>query len=252
MLVIWHLIVLFLTGLIAGFVDSIAGGGGLITVPVLLNLGMGPQDALGTNKLQASFGSGSASWHYARGGTVPLKDCIPGFLLSFAGAALGSIAVQQFDPGFLRRAIPVLLIAVAVYMLVKPSLGAADLHPRMHRRSFYLVFGLLIGFYDGFFGPGTGTFWAMAFVLCLGFNLTRATGYTKVMNFASNLGALLLFLAAGRVHFTAGLVMGAGQLLGARIGSRMVIARGTRFIRPIFISVVLGLTLKLLYDAYFR
>ena len=137
-------------------------------------------------------------------------------------------------------------------MLVKPGLGSEDLHPRMSRGWVYLVFGLFIGFYDGFFGPGTGTFWTMAFVLCLGFNLTRATGYTKVMNFASNLSALLLFLAAGKVHFTAGLVMGAGQFLGARIGSRMVIARGTRFIRPIFISVVLALTLKLLYDAYWR
>ena len=132
MLQTWQLLLLFATGLAAGFVDSIAGGGGLITVPVLLNLGMGPQDALGTNKLQATFGSGSASWHYARGGTVALKDCVPGFLLSFTGAALGSITVQQLDPGLLRRAIPVLLIAVAVYMLVKPGLGSEDLPQPSH------------------------------------------------------------------------------------------------------------------------
>jgi hypothetical protein len=115
---------------------------------------------------------------------------------------------------------------------------------------FDLVFGLALGFYDGFFGPGTGTFWTMAYMLGLGFNMTRATGYTKVMNFTSNLSSLVLFLIGGQAYFAIGLTMGIGQLLGARIGSRMVIARGTRFIRPVFLAVVFLLTLKLLYDSY--
>ncbi len=249
---LWHLPLLFLTGLVAGFVDSIAGGGGLITLPVLLSFGLDPRHALGTNKLQATCGSGSAAWHYARAGTVPLRDCLRGFLFSLLGAALGTLAVRQLDPSFLRRAIPVLLISVAVYTLLKPHLGAEDIHPRMGRLPFDLFFGLLIGFYDGFFGPGTGTFWTMAFMLGLGFNMTRATGYAKVMNFASNVSSLALFLPGGGVYYAAGLTMGIGQVLGARIGSRMVIARGTRFIRPIFISVVLALTVKLLCDAYVR
>jgi len=246
----WHLPLLFATGLAAGFVDSIAGGGGLITMPVLLSLGLSPKEALGTNKLQATCGSGSAAWHYAQARTVEPRDCWRGFLFSFSGAALGALAVQQLNPAFLRRAIPVLLIAVALYMLFKPRLGARDLHPRVPRAVFDVVFGLSIGFYDGFFGPGTGTFWAMAYVLALGFNLTRATGYTKVMNFASNLSALLFFLWGGYVLFAAGLVMGVGQLLGARLGARMVIARGTKFIRPIFLTVVFALSAKLLYDAF--
>ena len=249
---LWHLPFLFLTGLVAGFVDSIAGGGGLITLPVLLSFGLDPQHALGTNKLQATFGSASASWHYAQAKTVPLSDCMRGFVLTLVGAALGALAVQQLDPSILKRAIPFLLIGVAIYTLLKPRLGAEDLHPRMARGVFDLTFGLLLGFYDGFFGPGTGTFWTMAFMLGLGFNMTRATGYAKVMNFASNVSSLALFLICGNVYFTAGLTMGLGQLLGARIGSRMVIARGTRFIRPVFISVVLALTLKLLYDTYGR
>ena len=247
---LWHLPLLFGTGLVAGFVDSIAGGGGLITLPVLLSFGLNPQHALGTNKLQATFGSASASWHYAQAGTVPLRDCLRGFLLSLTGAALGSLAVQQLDPSFLRRAIPVLLIAVAIYTLLKPRLGVEDLHPRLPRGAFDLIFGLLLGFYDGFFGPGTGTFWTIAFMLGLGFNMTKATGYAKVMNFASNVSSLAFFLPGGNVHFAAGLTMGLGQLLGARLGSGMVIRRGTKFIRPIFISVVLALTMKLLYDAY--
>ena len=252
MIVPWQLPLLFGTGLAAGFVDAIAGGGGMITLPVLLSLGLDPQHALGTNKLQATCGSGSAAWHYAQAKTVPPRDCVRGFAFSLAGAVLGTLAVQQLDPSFLKRAIPVLLLAVAIYTLLKPRLGDRDLHPRLERGWFDMLFGLVIGFYDGFFGPGTGTFWTMAFVLGLGFNLTKATGYTKVVNFASNLGSLVFFLLAGSVYFGAGLAMGAGQLVGARIGSRMVIARGTRFIRPIFISVVLVITVKLIYEGYGR
>ena len=247
----WHLPLLFVTGLAAGFVDSIAGGGGMITLPVLLSMGMDPQQALGTNKLQASFGSGSATWHYARAGTVDLRDCGWGFALTFIGAAAGALTVQQVDPDLLKRAIPVLLLAVGIYTLVKPGLGDKDLHPRMNRRGFDFLFGLGLGFYDGFFGPGTGTFWAMAYMLMLGFNMTRATGYTKVMNFASNASSLLVFLVVGQVLFLPGLLMGVAQLLGASLGARMVVRRGTRLIRPIFLTVVLALSARLLWKAYF-
>jgi uncharacterized membrane protein YfcA len=249
---LWQYPLLLATGFAAGFVDSIAGGGGLITIPVLLNLGLDPQQALGTNKLQATFGSGSATWHYAAAKTVPLRDCTRCFIITLLGAAAGALTVQRVSPDFLRRAIPLLLIAVALYVMVQPKLGERDLHPRMERGWFDLVFGLLLGFYDGFFGPGTGTFWALSYVLLLGFNLTRATGYTKVMNFASNLSSLAFFLLGGKVLFAAGLTMGAGQWLGARVGSRLVITRGTRFIRPIFLSVVLTLTAKLLYESFLR
>ncbi|HWQ93327.1 MAG TPA: TSUP family transporter [Clostridia bacterium] len=252
MLELGHLPLLFLTGLAAGFVDSIAGGGGLITLPVLLGSGLDPQLALGTNKLQATFGSGSAAFHFAQAGTVPLRDCARGFLFTVLGAAIGAFAVHQLDPGLLRRVIPVLLIAVVLCFLFKPQLGDLDTHARMPRFTFDLCLGLGLGFYDGFFGPGTGTFWSMAFVLGLGFNLTRATGYTKVMNFASNLSSLIFFLVIGKVDYKAGLVMGLGQLLGARMGARMVILKGTRLVRPVFISVVLALTGKLLYDSYLR
>jgi uncharacterized membrane protein YfcA len=250
----WHLPLLFGTGLAAGFVDSIAGGGGLITMPVLLSFGFDPRDALGANKLQATFGSGSATWHYAQAGTVPLADCKRGFAITFAAAAAGAWLVQGLSADFLKRFIPWLLVAVAVYSLLRPGLGQSDAPPRMKRAWFDVVFGMIIGFYDGFFGPGTGTFWAMAFVLVLGFNFTKATGYTKVMNFASNFSSLLVFLIAGRVLplFWYGVAMGIGQLIGARLGSRTVVKHGARFIRPIFIAVVLAITAKLLYDVHFK
>jgi len=245
----WQLSALFATGVVAGFVDSIAGGGGLLTLPVLLSLGLDPKKALGTNKLQATCGSGSAAWHYGRAGTVAWRDCIRAFTFTLIGAGIGAWGVRQMDPSFLKRALPVLLLGVAVYVLLKPDLGKVDLHPRLPRRTFDAVFGLALGFYDGFFGPGTGMFWTMAFVLGCGFNLTKATGYTKVVNFASNLGSLTFFIF-GDIYLGAGLAMGFGQILGAKLGSGIVIKRGTQFIRPIFISVVLALTLKLAWDNF--
>jgi len=245
----WHLPLLFGTGLVAGFVDSIAGGGGLISVPVLLSFGLDAPVALGTNKLQAAVGSGSAAWHYARAKTVPLEDCARGFVLSLLGAALGTLAVERVDPSFLKRFIPILLLAVALYTLLKPGLGDEDRRPRLAREWFDLAFGLGLGFYDGFFGPGTGSFWAMAYVMLLGLNLTRATAHTKLMNFASNAASLAIFIAGGKAHWDAGLVMGLGQLLGARLGAKMVVARGARFIRPIFIAVVLASAARLLVAA---
>jgi uncharacterized membrane protein YfcA len=251
----WQLILLFGTGLVAGFVDSIAGGGGLITLPVLLSLGVDTNHALGTNKLQAACGSASAAWHYTKAGAVPLKDCTRVFLLSSLGAIFGTLAVERLashHPEYLRRFIPMLLFAVALYVLLKPSLGTEDSKPRIPRLGFDLLFGLGLGFYDGFFGPGAGTFWTMAFVMGLGFNLMKATGYTKVVNFASNLSSLGIFLFRGNIYPLAGLAMGIGQVVGARLGAGVVVTRGTKFIRPVFISVVVALTLKLLYDAYLK
>jgi len=238
---------LFAAAFVAGLVDSIAGGGGLITVPVLMGIGLPPQVALGTNKLQASFGSGSAMLHFVRAGTIKIGDCWPGILWTAAGATLGVWAVQLIDATLLKQLIPWLLAAIAIYTLLSPRLGAEDSHARLNPWLFYLLFGLSIGFYDGFFGPGTGSFWTMALMLLLGCSMLRATATTKVMNFTSNFVALIFFLAVGQVKFTEGIVMGVGQFLGARVGSKLVITRGTAFIRPVFITMVLALVARLIY-----
>jgi uncharacterized membrane protein YfcA len=236
---------IFIVGVAAGWIDSIAGGGGLLTVPVLLNFGLPPADALGTNKLQAVFGSASATWHYGRAGLIDFRNAATGVVFTAIGAALGALMVQRFRPDFLRVIIPFLLIAIAAYFLFRPRLGDADARLRMKSAPFHFMFGLPLGFYDGFFGPGTGSFWAMAYVLLLGFNLKKATAHTKLMNFTSNAAALLMFAVGGKVHLLAGLTMGAGELLGTRLGAKMVIRRGTRFIRPIFIAVVLAIIARL-------
>ena len=239
---------LFLVGLGAGCIDSIAGGGGLITIPVLLGIGLLPQEALGTNKFQASFGSFTAAHHYTHQQVVSLADARPGILMTAVGAILGTWSVQQVDAALLEVVIPFLLILIAVYMLFTPKIGEQESDARVPRLLFYTLFGVGLGFYDGFFGPGVGSFWAIALVVGLGFGLTRATGYTKVMNFTSNLVSLFLFLLGGHVIFSAGLAMAGGQIVGARVGSGLVIRRGARFIRPIYIGVVILTTLKLLYD----
>jgi uncharacterized membrane protein YfcA len=208
--------------------------------------------ALGTNKLQATFGSTSATFHFARAGALSFQECRRAWLLAFLGSLAGTLLVQQLDPAFLKRLVPWLLLAVAVYVWLRPQLGEKDIHPRISRAKFDFIFAFGIGVYDGFLGPGTGTFLALAFMLGLDFNLSKATANTKALNWASNLASLILFLLAQKVWFIAGLIMGVGQWLGARAGSRMVLARGTKFIRPVFLTMVVLLTLKMIYDNYFK
>jgi uncharacterized membrane protein YfcA len=244
------LLLLVAAAFLAGLIDAIAGGGGLITVPALMAIGLPPQVALGTNKLQASFGSASATLHFLRSGTVKLADCVAGICWTAAGAAAGVLAIQRLDPSLLRQIVPWMLMAIAVFTLLSPRLGSEDIHSRLSPKLFYPLCGVAIGFYDGFFGPGTGSFWAMGFVLLLGYSLVRATAHTKVMNFTSNIVSLGIFLYAGQVEMTAGLLMGVAQFLGARIGARLVILKGATLIRPIFIMIVLLITAKLLYQNY--
>ncbi len=248
----WAYPVLFAVGLVAGTVDAIAGGGGLLTLPALLGFGLPVPMVLGTNKLGAVFGSGSASWSFARRGAVRLRDCGPGFALTALGAVGGAYAVRRLDPQFLGTLIPWLLGVIVVYMVFRPKLGETSRHHRMEPGAFYLLFGLVLGFYDGFFGPGVGSFWTIAFVTVLGHDFVRAAGHTKVMNFASNLAALAFFALAGTVCWLPGLALGAGQLLGGRLGAHLAVTRGARFVRPIFLAMAALVALKLIYASLTR
>ena len=236
--------------LVGGFVDSIAGGGGIITVPVLMSVGLPVPLALGTNKLQAAFGSFTASVNYIRKDLADLKDTIPGIIFTAIGAAVGAFTLQRIDPAFLAKVVPIMLIAIFVYLLLSPKFGHTDRRARMNRYAFYATFGLAIGFYDGFFGPGTGNFWTMAFVILLGLNLKSATAHTKIMNFTSNIISLAIFIHGGNVFFKVGLTMAAGQLIGAYIGSHLVITKGVKFVRIFFMTVVAITIAKLVYSTY--
>jgi uncharacterized protein len=242
---------LFFAAMIAGWIDSIAGGGGLITLPSLLAVGLPPHLALGTNKFQSSFGSFTATANHYRRGIIDIRSAVWGIVCTVIGAAAGAYVVQILNSELLEKIIPFLLLAILVYFIFSPRLGDRDQMPRMSERVFYLIFGLSIGFYDGFFGPGTGSFWTFLFVSLLGFNLLRATGYTKLMNFTSNIVSLIAFAIGGNIAFGVGGVMAVGQIIGAYIGSHMAIKRGAGFIRPVFVLVVLVTTIKLFID-YFK
>jgi uncharacterized membrane protein YfcA len=242
---------LWAAAFLAGFVDSIAGGGGIITVPVLLAMGLDPHVALGTNKLQACFGSCTASIHYIRGNLVTLRETVTGICFTAVGAAVGAAAIQMVEAPFLKLLLPVLLMAIFLYMLFSPDAGKLDRRPVMHPSLFYIAAGVGLGFYDGFFGPGTGSFWTIAFVVFLGQNLKKATAHTKVMNATSNLISLAAFLIGGKVLFFPGLLMGTGQLLGATLGSHMVLNKGVRFVRAFFLGVVALTIAKVIHSAYF-
>jgi uncharacterized membrane protein YfcA len=239
---------LFAAAFVAGFIDAIAGGGGLVTVPALLLAGFPPIQTLGTNKLQSLFGSGSATLAYARGGHVALATQLPMAAMSAVGAALGAL-ITTFVPGDVLKALmPVLLIAIALYFLLKPNMGDVDTHRRMSALLFGMTIVPLIGFYDGMFGPGTGSFFMLAFVTLAGFGLLKATAHTKMLNFGSNIGAFLVFAGTGAIHWQVGIVMGIGQLLGAQLGSRLAMRGGAKLIRPLLVVACIALAIKLLAD----
>lgn len=246
----WLLGVLFLVALLAGFIDAIAGGGGLLTVPALLAAGLSPAQALATNKLQSVGGSFSASLYFIRRKAVDLREQKLNIALTFLGSISGALLVQHVKGDILRQLLPLLVIAIGLYFLLMPKIGEEDRQRRLHGLPFALAAGGCVGFYDGFFGPGAGSFYALAFVTLCGYNLAKSTAHAKVLNFTSNLGGLLLFMLGGKVVWLVGLVMLAGQVCGARLGARMVLTRGQTLIRPMIVIVSAVMSAKLLYDSH--
>jgi uncharacterized membrane protein YfcA len=246
------LFLLFLAGFAGGFIDAIAGGGGLITVPALLAAGLPPQIALGTNKFQACVGTTIAVWRYARAGLMNTPWLRLAAGCSLVAGAAGALAVTALSKELLRDIIPWMLATVAVYTALNRRFGLHQGTAKLSPVLFAIFFGTVLGFYDGFFGPGVGSFWAVALVSLMGLDLRHATGYTKAGNLASVIGSLVIFLGNGSVHFIAGGAMIAGQLFGARLGSGLVVQRGAAFIRPVFLTVVFVMTVKLLWDAWQR
>jgi uncharacterized membrane protein YfcA len=234
-------------GMLAGFVDAIAGGGGMIALPALLSVGLPPVAALATNKLQGSIGTAMAALTFWRRGYVSLRALLPAVLLTFAGSLSGALVVRQLDVSLLEVAVPVALIGLALYFLFAPNLSDADKAARLPFGPFVPVMGFAIGFYDGVFGPGTGSFLTIGFVMLFGLGLTRASGNTKVLNLTSNLAALAIFIPAGDVVWPAAIAMAVGQVVGGYIGARTSIRYGARVIRPVVVVVSIALALRLLF-----
>ncbi len=240
------LLIALLVGAGAGLFDTVVGGGGLITLPALLAFGLGPAEALATNKLQGSLGTLAATLQFRRLGLLDLAILGPAALCAFLGSLLGALLVSVLSATTLERIIPLLLLLFAAYFLFSPRIAEEDSQARLGPLPFAVTAALGIGFYDGFFGPGTGSFFSVAIIMLLGFNLRRAIGNTKLLNFASNLGALLVFTLTGHIQWLLGLTLGVGQMAGAWLGSHAVVKADLRLLKPLLVVVALAISIKLL------
>lgn len=240
------IVALAITAFLAGTVDAIAGGGGLITLPALLTAGLPPHVALGTNKGQSVWGSAAALAAFWRAGHVDRRQAAFAFPLGLVGSAIGAQLVLLIDRDALRPVVIAMLIGAAVLLVVKKPAG--DATPGRHARLLAGILALVIGAYDGFFGPGTGTFLIVGFVVLCGSTLTRATADAKVVNFASNLASMIAFSIAGTVAWAIALPMGLGQLAGGIVGARLAMKGGARLIRIVVLLVSGALVANLVRD----
>lgn len=242
----WLYPALTATAVVTGFIDAIAGGGGLIMVPALVFAGLPPHIVLGTNKVQSMCGTAMATYRYRRAGLFRIGPNKPLVAATFVGAAAGALVIQRLDSRVLALAVPLLLLAVALYTVFSPRMDDADSEPRIGEKAYYPV-ASAVGFYDGFFGPGTGAFFATTLVGLRGFGLTRATGLTKLLNVTSNFASVIVFAMGGQVLWLLGLCMAAGSILGGWLGAHSATRFGARLIRPLMVTASLALTGKLLW-----
>lgn len=241
---------LIIAAFLAGFVDSIAGGGGLITVPALLLAGANPVEALATNKLQGTFGSATAALSYARAGKVDLRSQFRMALISLSAGAGGALIAHLVPAQVLRIIMPVILVAVALFFALKPGLTDADRVQRMKPTVFAVTAVPLIAAYDGFFGPGTGSFFMLAFVMLAGFGVLKATAHTKLLNFASNFGSLAVFVFSGSIWWWIGSAMAIAQIGGAYVGTRLAMRIGAKLIKPLLVLTSSAMAVRLLWQAW--
>lgn len=242
-------VMLFFVATLAGAVDAMAGGGGLITIPTLLAVGLPPETAIATNKIGGIAGTCAATLYFMRSGKIDIRRNIKIVAAVVVGAITGGWALTNSDSKLLLRVVPVLLILFSIYFVMSPKMGASDSHERMTPAMYAATLGPAIGFYDGYFGPGTGTFFAFSLVALLGFNLVKATAHAKLLNLSSNLASALFFGVTGSIAWTYAAPMLVGQLIGSTIGARMAVAYGHRFIRIVLSIAAIAISVKLIWQS---
>lgn len=244
------IIVACIAGFVGAMVDAIVGGGGLVTMPALLAIGLPTHIALGTNKFGAAMGACSSAYHYFKSGNMNIKLLRYILPFSFIGSAIGVMTVLAIDPEFLKKVIIGLVLIIGLYTIMRKDLGMEDYFNGLTKKKIVLgmILALVLGFYDGFFGPGTGSFLIFGLINIFGFNFVKASANTKLLNLASNITALILFLINGKVFFVIGIPMGISMIIGAKIGSHMAITKGSKFIKPVFVVMSLLLVIKMTVD----
>lgn len=244
--------IIIAVGFVAGFIDAVVGGGGLLSIPALLTLGLPPQLALGTNKLAASFGSVMSAFTYYRQHFFRPAFWYHCALASFCGAVIGSLAVSVLSAAWLARFLPLLIIAMAIYTLLSPNVLGTEqtFPPKAASRARQWGTGLLLGGYDGFAGPGIGALWMVCGTRLFGMPVLYSCGLARAMTFTSNAVALTVFLSLGLVSLPAGLLMGLCMMAGAAVGARVAIRYGLPFIRPLFTIIVVLIAANLAWSAW--
>lgn len=238
------LLMLLGAAFLAGFVDAIAGGGGLITLPALLLAGASPIEALSTNKVQGSFGAATAAITYARAGQVDLRaQRVPAAMALVAGL-IGAFLATRLPMETLHLIIPVILIAVALFFALKPGLTDDDQVERIKPAVFTALIVPLVGTYDGMIGPGAGAFYMIGFVTLAGYGILKATAHTKLLNFSSNIGGLAVFAIFGATWWLTGIAMGIAQVAGAALGAKLALRVGAAVIRPLLVITAVALALR--------
>tara|TARA_X000000368_G_scaffold198619_1_gene156787 strand:- start:28 stop:780 length:753 start_codon:yes stop_codon:yes gene_type:complete len=237
-------LILFVVAFFASLIDSIAGGGGLLTTPSMLLVGMPPLNVLATNKFQSCFGTFTSTYNYYKNGFLVEKNKRYYFVLSFIGSSVGTLLVSRISNETLESVIPVLLIGAAIFFITNKGPSSVNKNEKL-----LIVFNLIvfaIGFYDGFFGPGTGSFFVLAFIIIKGANIMESTAITKLLNLSSNFAAFLIFAFQGYVIWYLGLVMAVAQIAGAYTGSKFAIKNGEKVVRPVLVIVSILLSLRIL------
>ena len=251
-----ELVLVSMASLLAGCIDSIVGGGGLILVPALFAVypGAAPATLFGTNKSASVWGTTIATLQYSRRVQLRWPVLLPAALAALVGGFAGAWHVTLVDPSFLRKLLPFILLAVLLYTLAKKDLGSthAPRHDRQRETLLACAIGAVIGWYDGFFGPGTGSFFIFLFVRLLGYDFLNASASAKLLNVATNLAAIALFAMKGHVWWHIGLVMAVANVAGSLLGTRLALKHGAGFVRGVFIVVVGALILKTGYDAFLK
>lgn len=241
------LALLFLASLIAGFLDTLAGGGGLIVLPALVLSGIPPLSALGTNKLQGTVGTATATYMMLKNKKVSWPDVKFLMLSAFIGSVMGTVAVQFINTEVLSFVIPSVLLFTAIYFLFAPQPGSSGHAPRLSREKYRKMVVPSIGWYDGMFGPGTGSFFALAGVSLRGQGLLDATAIAKTLNFSTNIASLFVFLFVGKVVWIVGALMMVGQFLGAWCGSKFLFKINPRYLRLVVVVMCLGMLGKYVF-----
>lgn len=238
------LALLFLVSVVAGLLDTLAGGGGLISIPALILSGVPPLAALGTNKLQGCMGTATASYMMLKNKRIRWDNVKYLMLTAFVGAALGTIAVQFINTDILAFVIPIVLLFIAIYFLISPKLIKTQGVAKLTNTKYKNIVVPFIGFYDGMFGPGTGSFFALSGILCRGHDLITSTAIAKPLNFATNIASLIVFLVAGHIVWVVGLSMMLGQFIGAWLGAHCLFKIKPAYLRVIVVLMCGGMLLK--------